>query len=403
MEGSLNREPRQNPDIPAKRAALTSFPMSIRLPNSLFTALEARLHLVPLATLRAGYKALSRDYRVRTVSEEQRDDLDGLPAEQGGRVAGGYTRAEARAMGYLAARFPATYAAVGAAMKQVPDAALAGCESVLDLGAGPGTATWALRERLPGLKTARLLESNAEMLGHAQALAAVFPDLKVSFHSGDLVEQLRLSAPADLVVMAYVLSELDEAAQEALLQAAWDKARCGLFLLEPGTPETSRRVLAARTQWAGLGGRLIAPCPQSGPCPMDPARRSPDAAKTTGTPAWCHFAVRLERRGLHKSVKGGDLGYEDEKFSWVFVGKDASLAPAAPFRLHSDPRRVNRNINLDVCDADGKKRTLFYKRRETNFGVRHAARQLKWGDGWDPEGPHAQAEDDNDDNAESED
>jgi len=366
--------------------------MSIRLPNSLFTALEARLHLVPLATLKAGYKALSRDYRVRTVSEEQRDDLAEIPLEQGGRLSGGFTRAEARAMGYLAARFPATYAAVAAALKQVPDVALAGCESVLDLGAGPGTATWALQERLPGLKTARLLESNAEMLGHAQALAAVFPDLKVSFHSGDLAQQLRLSAPADLVVLAYVLSELDEAAQAALLKAAWEKARRGLFLLEPGTPETSRRVLSARTQWAGLGGRLIAPCPQSGPCPMDPTRNASAMAKPPAKPEWCHFAVRLERRGLHKHVKGGDLGYEDEKFSWVFVSKDASSAPAAPFRLHSDPRRVNRNINLDVCDADGKKRTLFYKRRETSFGVRHAARQLKWGDGWDPQGPHAQAE-----------
>src|ERR1700722_20264480 len=317
--------------------------MSIRLPNSLFTALEARLHLVPLATLKAGYKALSRDYRVRTVSEEQRDDLAEVPLEQGGRLTGGFTRAEARAMGYLAARFPATYAAVAAALKQVPDAALLGCESVLDLGAGPGTATWALQERRPGLKTARLLESNAEMLGHAQALAAVYPDLKVSFHSGDLAEQIRLSAPADLVVLAYVLSELDEAAQAALLQAAWDKARRGLFLLEPGTPETSRRVLAAQTQWVGLGGRLIAPCPQSGPCPMDPARKAP-AAKTPAKPEWCHFAVRLERRGLHKYVKGGDLGYEDEKFSWVFVSKDPALASAAPFRLHSDPRRVNRNI-----------------------------------------------------------
>jgi ribosomal protein RSM22 (predicted rRNA methylase) len=372
--------------------------MSIRLPDSLFTALEARLNLAPLGTLKAGYEALSRDYRGRTVSEGRREDLPEAPPPQGGRLPGAYTRAQARALGYLAARFPATYAAVGAALKQVPDAALAGCESVLDLGAGPGTATWALIARLPGLKTARLLESNAEMLGHAQALAGVYPDLKVSFHSGDLVEQLRLAAPADLVVMAYVLSELDEAAQEALLQAAWDKARRGLFLLEPGTPETSRRVLAARAQWVGLGGRLIAPCPQAGACPMDPARPRRDEAAGKGkqgkSPAgppqdlpWCHFSVRLERRGLHKAVKGGGLGYEDEKFSWVYVSKDLALSPAAPFRLHSDPRRVNRNINLDVCDADGKRRTLFYKRRETAFGVRHAARQRHWGDGWDPQGP----------------
>ncbi|HTB22453.1 MAG TPA: small ribosomal subunit Rsm22 family protein [bacterium] len=372
--------------------------MSTRLPDPLFAALEARLHLAPLGTLKAGYQALSRDYRSRTVSEEQRDDLQGDAAPLGGRLPGGYTRAQARALGYLAARFPATYAAMAAALRQVPDAALAGCESVLDVGAGPGTATWALRERLPTLKTARLLESNGEMLGHAQALAEVYPGLKVTFHSGDLAEQLKLAAPADILVMAYVLSELDEAAQTDLLKAAWDKARKGIFLLEPGTPETSRRVLAARAQWVRMGGNLIAPCPQSGSCPMDPARPPKEARK--GGPRgggeapkdlpWCHFAVRLERRGLHKSVKGGDLGYEDEKFSWVYVSKDPGLPPAAPFRLHSDPRRVNRNINLDVCDREGERRNLFYRRREASFSLRHAVRQLKWGDGWDPEGPHPQ-------------
>jgi ribosomal protein RSM22 (predicted rRNA methylase) len=348
--------------------------MSTRLPDPLFAALVSRLHLVPLTTLKAGYKALSRDYRGRTVSEEKRDDLAPEQAsEQGGRAPGGYTRAQARALGYLAARFPAT--------RQVPQSALDGCASVLDIGAGPGTATWALYDRLPALSSARLLESNAEMIGHAQALSQAYPQLHVSYHSGDLAEQLTLAPQADLVVLAYLLSETSEGEQEALLQKVWDKAKHGIFLLEPGTPDTSRRVLAARDQWTRLGASLVAPCPQSGPCPMDPARRDPLSKEPL---AWCHFAVRLERRGLHKAVKGGDLGYEDEKFSWIFVSKTPGLAAAAPYRLHSDPRRVNRNINLDVCDAQGNKANLFYRRRDTGYNLRHAARQLQWGDGWNP-------------------
>ena len=352
--------------------------MSRRLPEALFKALEERLNLAPLATLRSGYAALSRDYRSRTVSEEERQDLaDGPAPGSGGRAPGAYTRAQARALGYLAARFPATHAAVSAALDQVPDAALDGCSSVLDLGAGPGTATWALATRLPGLAQARLLESNAEMIAHAQALALAFGGLKATLHSGDLAEQLALSGPADLVVMAYVLSELDESIQKDLLAAAWAKARRGVFLLEPGTPEATRRVLAARAQWLGLGGRMVAPCPQSGPCPMDPARAT--------TPGWCHFSVRLERRGLHKAVKGGELGYEDEKYTWIFVSKDQALPAPAPYRLHSDPRRVNRNITLDVCDAAGQRRSLFYKRRDTDAGLRQAARRLQWGDAWNPD------------------
>ncbi|MGH7442730.1 MAG: small ribosomal subunit Rsm22 family protein, partial [bacterium] len=165
---------------------------------------------------------------------------------------------------------------------------------------------------------------------------------------------------------------------------------------EPGTPDTSRRVLRARNQWLRLGGHVVAPCPQGGACPMDPTRSpvpSPEAkgadigvgALVPGVPPWCHFSVRLERRGLHRTVKGGDLGYEDEKFSWVFFSKDASTMPAAPFRLHSDPRRVNRNITLNVCDAQGQRGTLFYRRRDTAFSIRQAARRLSWGDGWNPD------------------
>lgn len=360
---------------------------STRLPQHLYSALESRLNLAPLATLKAGYADLSRDYRTRTVSEAQRDDLSksGPASAGGGRISGGFTRAQARALGYLAARFPATYAAVTAALRQVPDPALEHCATVLDLGAGPGTATWALAARLPSLKGARLLESNAEMLQHAGALAESFAPLKVSLHSGDLLEQLKLSPASDLVLIAYVLSELPEEKQNALLQAAWDKAERGIFLLEPGTPETSRRMLDARSFWVSLGGRLLAPCPQDGNCPMD-LRRLDTAANASGTPGpWCHFSVRLERRGLHKAVKGGALGYEDEKFCWVFLSKDRSLLPSAPFRLHSDPHRTNRNISLDVCDAEGRKRQLFYKRRETDANVRQAARQLTWGDAWNPD------------------
>jgi ribosomal protein RSM22 (predicted rRNA methylase) len=345
--------------------------MSARLPESLFKAVESRLDGVRVGTLRAGYADLSRRYRGQTVSEGERQDMEGDAPDPSGRAPGGYSRAVARSLGYLAGRLPATYAAAQSAFAQVPDGAFEGVRSALDLGAGPGTATWALMERWPLLAQAHFLENDPEMLRQAQALAAAFPGLKLSLKSGDLAAQLRASPPQDLVLMAYVLSELDEAGQGALLECAWSKAERGLFLLEPGTPETSRRVAMARTQLIGLGGRVLAPCPQDGPCPA------------ASQPWWCHFSVRLERRGLHKLVKGGDLGYEDERFSWLFVSKLGQSV--APYRLHADPRRRNRNLTLDVCDADGKRRELFYDRRKTAANLRQAARRLRWGDAWDPD------------------
>lgn len=346
--------------------------MSSRLPDSLFHAVEARLDHVPLRVLRSGYAALSKGYREQTVSEDERADLiaDGPGSSAPG---GGFTPARARGLGYLAARFPATYAAAQAALRQVPDAALAGCASVLDLGSGPGTATWALMERWPSLQQATFLESDAEMLSHAQALAVAFPELKVSLKSGDLTARLAEAEPHDIVVMAYVLSELDEAAQAALLSQAWAKAKHGLFLLEPGTPDTSRRVLQARTQFVRENGQIVAPCPQKGVCPAE------------NESFWCHFSVRLERRGLHKQVKHADIGYEDEKYSWIFISKDPNAPAPAPWRLHSNPHRNNRHIELDVCGIDGKRSKIFLNRRKTASNIRNAARKLNWGDAWDPD------------------
>lgn len=364
--------------------------MSSRLPDHLFSAIEGRLDLVQVKTLRSGYADLSRQYRRQTVSEGDREDLDPAEGAPGGRSPGGFTRAQARALGYLAGRFPATYAAAQAALRQVPLEALAGANSVLDLGAGPGTATWALLERWPAIRQASFLESDPDMLEHARALGTAFEGLQVSLKSGDLRAQLQASQPHDVVVLAYVLSELAERDQEALLESVWAKAARGLFLLEPGTPETSRRVQAARRQLVALGGHLAAPCPQSGACPLLTA---PKNAK--GLVPWCHFSVRLERRGLHKMVKGGDLGYEDEKYSWLYVSRGPASPP--PYRLHSDPHRRNRNLTLDVCDKDGRRQDLFFDRRKTPANVRQAARRLRWGDAWDPAAVPPMAGDDDDD------
>ena len=118
---------------------------------------------------------------------------------------------------------------------------------------------------------------------------------------------------ADLVVFSYLLGELPDALHAPLLDAAMTTAQ-HVLVVEPGTPRGFRAVLAARDRLAGDGWHLLAPCPQDGRCPL---AEGDD---------WCHFAVRLERTALHRRLKGGRLGHEDEKFSYALTTR----RPASP-------------------------------------------------------------------------
>src|SRR5258708_21955953 len=100
-------------------------------------------------------------------------------------------------------------------------------------------------------------------------------------------------------MVAYSLGESDDA---SLLRAAWYASRKALIVIEPGTVAGFECVRKVRDQLIALGAHIAAPCPHANPCPM------------TGND-WCHFAARVERSSMHRRLKGGDLGHEDEKFS----------------------------------------------------------------------------------------
>ena len=109
----------------------------MELPPLLRRNVDRVLSGVGLADLAAAAAALSQRYR-----SEQRD----------GNLR---VRNERDALAYLAVRLPATYAAVRASFAAVvetrPDFAP---KTVLDVGAGPGTALWAAADCWPGLADA---------------------------------------------------------------------------------------------------------------------------------------------------------------------------------------------------------------------------------------------------------
>ena len=81
-----------------------------------------------------------------------------------------------------------------------------------------------------------------------------------------------------------------------------------VMILEPGTPVGYKKLMKMREILIKLGGSVVAPCPHNKICPIQGSD-------------WCHFSQRLPRTSLHRLVKSGSLGYEDEKFSYLVVSK----------------------------------------------------------------------------------
>lgn len=93
---------------------------------------------------------------------------------------------------------------------------------------------------------------------------------------------------------------------------------------------------------------------------------------------WCHFAQRVERTSLHRRLKQGTLGYEDEKFSYLVVAKSSALTPSA--RIVRHPLIRSGHIQLTLCTPQGLQRQTI---RRSQGELYRRARQAEWGGGWD--------------------
>src|SRR5438552_16316138 len=92
---------------------------------------------------------------------------------------------------------------------------------------------------------------------------------------------------------------------------------------------------------------------------------------------WCHFSQRLERSKLHRRLKSGELGYEDEKFSYVVASRLPGRKAAA--RIVRHPVLRKRHLELQLCAPGGlKKETIARSQGEEYKRARRAKRGAEW-------------------------
>ncbi|PWJ27380.1 ribosomal protein RSM22 (predicted rRNA methylase) [Branchiibius hedensis] len=308
--------------------------------SSLSDALEAATRGVPVAQLTAAVRRLSDRYRQESPASAP------LMASAIDVVA------------YAAYRMPATYAACHAALSSLPTEVVV--SSVLDLGGGTGAAAWAVDSLWPGARTT-IAEQVPAARSLALDLAAGGPAVAaVPWRLGE-----SLAVSADLVTASYVLSELTDVQQDSLVSVALSHARWAVLLIEPGTPGGYQRILRARSQVLQAGWQIAAPCPHALGCPLV-------------APDWCHFAVRVPRSSLHRQVKGGELSYEDEKFSYLLaVARDVAV-PEPSARVLRHPVKRKGLVELTLCRPDGSAgREIVSKKQGPRY---RAARDVDWGD-----------------------
>ena len=322
----------------------------MNLPPELQQAIEAEIATFPRSTLARASAALTQRYKSPENSPPSIKDSQSRAA-------------------YLAARLPATFAAVSRVLSEIcklrPEIEI---DSLLDLGSGPGTALWAAAEILPSLQRATLMESETSWIEAGRRLAA--HSAHIAVRQAEWIRQdLRTPSdlPAsDLVVISYALGELAVSARESLVHRALRATAKFLAIIEPGTMRGFELIHGVRSALIAANVGILAPCPHREICPLAAAGD------------WCHFSQRVERSSLHRQIKSAELAYEDEKFSYIVADKSSTPASGGG-RIVRHPQKHSGHVQLTLCTSRGIEHRTVARSDKANYRL---ARQAQWGDLW---------------------
>lgn len=321
--------------------------MNFELPPQIRPAMEGRiLEKYPLSILIKAAEDVSSRYR----REDARGNFQ--------------IKSEVEALSYLASRVPATYAANARVMaeirKQCPDFKP---QTLLDLGAGPATASIAVGQYFETINSSYLIEPNNYLSKVGQEFFASY--LRGAEWQNKNIETSSFDKAFDIVIASYVLNEVTPNKVDGLIEKCWAASSGMMVIIEPGTPQGASIIQRVREFAITNNIHILAPCPHHGECPL----------KDTES-RWCHFAVRTSRTKLHKTLKGGDAGFEDEKFSYIVLSRLPSTPPN--YRLIGYPSGTKLR-ELQVCSPKGAETLQVSK----SHSLHKLSKKLDWGDGFD--------------------
>ena len=275
-------------------------------------------------------------------------------------------KSKSEMVAYVHARFPATYAVLDHILEhEIHNKDVV--KSVLDLGAGPGTATLAALSHFP-LSDATLVEQTPELIEAAGAvLRSFFPDSAFTF-SSESVHKSNFPQ-ADLVILSYLLTEMSYVEALSVYETSLKSTTAFNLVVLPGTLAAFKLLLQLRDRAIALGYQILAPCPHMQPCPM-----------AQNADQWCHFRQRLSRSRAHQDIKKGTMGYEDEPYCYLLVAPAESVFAADNIqgRVINTPRHRPGHVYIDVCSSSGVIETQCITKKDKV--AYKTAKDLFWGE-----------------------
>lgn len=214
--------------------------------------------------------------------------------------------------------------------------------SVVDAGAGPGTATWAVVEALRAAGDNRrvdaiLIDRSPSLLKTAATIAGRYEG-RVSITTLQADMSTASIPSADVVFLCNALSEIyEEESRMAVLKRALSSAggSGAVVVLEP---DSTRGADVAAALWSSFGSQVVAPCPA--PHAFDIAVPVPAALQRVVT-------ARHRR----------------QKFHWAVLSNAPPAARQDLFRIAEPFKKLKWGCQAAVCGARGIENIAIRSRR----------------------------------------
>lgn len=243
---------------------------------------------------------------------------------------------------------------------------------VLDLGCGPGAASSAFCDLLPGRKKeVFLVDASQKAMKIANRLLAK-DDVAVTENVMNFQQDALPKGPEpfDVIIVNHLLNELwtgmaDAVQRRVAFLIEWTKLLKPsglLFFAEPALLSTSRDAMAVRDGLASQGFSVLSPCTGDRPCP----------ALLAGEGNTCHGEVGWNPiEPIASLARVANLDRESVKMTFFLMGKEREDRNASPqgvirARVVSDAM-LNKSGRVRYLLCDGSRRFAFSADKKDPF------------------------------------